>query len=135
MQNAERLRPWESEPARLEWIEESTGQHCLIQRSSLGALCGYVGGRLEWPWFGEDHREIEGITVHGGLTHAGMLHGTDHTIWWIGFDCAHWQDYCPNAPVSVPGTRYRDIEFVKREIASLARQLQAKGLAKARTRR
>lgn len=130
MQNQDGPRPWESEPDKLEWIDEVTGQHCLIQRSPLGALCGYVGGRWDWPWFGEDYWDIEEIDVHGGLTHSGVLRGTDHTIYWIGFDCAHVGDLCPEMPRLWPYSTYRDIEFVKGQVTSLARQLHEKGLIK-----
>lgn len=35
--------PWQHEPDRLQWVDESTGLTCLILRGPVGALCGYVG--------------------------------------------------------------------------------------------
>jgi hypothetical protein len=83
------------------------------------------------------------IDVHGGLTFADMCQGQaesgkgichvpgegepDH-VWWFGFDCAHAGDLCPAYEGRYrwnDGSRYRDIDYVKRECTQLAAQLHA----------
>jgi hypothetical protein len=63
------------------------------------------------------------LNVHGGLTYAdnGIAEfGEDPSLWYFGFDCAHSGDASP--AYDFHGT-YRDIEYVKREIAALSKQL------------
>lgn len=62
--------------------------------------------------------------VHGGLTFSGELRGKEG--YWFGFDCAHCDDLSPGSRYS-GGELYRDMEYVKAECASLARQLHAAG--------
>ena len=87
--------------------------------------------------------------VHGGITFSSRCHqgeesrsichiageGEDDKVWWFGFDCGHGGDIVPSMefqmskfrsefmPV-VPVDTYRNIEYVKNEIKSLARQLK-----------
>jgi len=49
--------------------------------------------------------------------------GTSDDIWWFGFDCAHAGDGSPLQDY-LRG-EYRDIEYVKENIKSLAKQLKA----------
>jgi len=35
--------PWDGEPDKRQWQDEATGLPCLIVRTTLGHLCGYVG--------------------------------------------------------------------------------------------
>lgn len=93
------------------------------------------------------------IEVHGGLTFADRCHESDQgpgygichvplpsrpdDVWWFGFDCSHAGDYAPyDAAVAAQegnrhpwrlfeGDAYRDLAYVKAEVASLARQLKA----------
>jgi len=53
-------------------------------------------------------------------------------VWWFGFDCAHCMDISPaHAAFGYSdGEFYRDIEYVKSEVASLARQLSDATTAK-----
>lgn len=55
--------------------------------------------------------------------------GEPDDIWWLGFDCAHVSDRSPGTEnlLGIWGQNdiYRDVEFVKRECESLARQLKA----------
>lgn len=88
-----------------------------------------------------DHRPESRIDCHGGLTFSGpcsphkdnpehgicrVVEGEDKT-WWFGFDCAHSGDLSPGRldgeMFREPGSRYRDIDYVRREVAALARQL------------
>ncbi len=59
-----------------------------------------------------------------------IRHVTDSAdvIWWLGFDCSHYDDYTPSYSklrIREHG-EYRDIEYVKAEIESLAAQLMQK---------
>ncbi|WP_313632516.1 hypothetical protein [Massilia timonae] len=68
------------------------------------------------------------IRVHGGLTYSGAgrkVFGEDSALWYFGFDCAHGGDKSPaysRYGSSYEGT-YRDIDYVRNEIASLSKQL------------
>lgn len=65
--------------------------------------------------------------VHGGITFSGEPAGADGGHW-FGFDCGHAGDLSPGLPFRSAfddaGDEYRDIEYVKAECASLARQLR-----------
>lgn len=113
-------KEWENEPNEVSF--EVNRRPCLILREKyLGHLCGYCrvsGGLLER---GYDHDSYKDIDVLGGLTYAGKIGDG----WWIGFDCAHPGDIRPysdnwfNNGYAV----YRNIGYVKREVESLAKQL------------
>lgn len=110
-------------------------------------------GECVWPERHEDHEGDDyhfnctpgGIVdAHGGLTYAdkcnpnaeGEVHGICHrpepgepdNVWWFGFDCAHFGDLSPKYGLGrsfgEPET-YRDLAYVERECADLARQLHA----------
>lgn len=50
--------------------------------------------------------------------------GDPDRVWWLGFDCSHYGDLSPEMERRyADGGTYRNIEYVKRECASLARQL------------
>jgi hypothetical protein len=90
--------------------------------------------------------EYDGIDaeVHWGLTYsAGCSHGDPaysichipdpgepDDVWWLGFDCAHSGDYTDMKEDAAWRARfprlgrdiYRDVEFVRAEIARLAAQ-------------
>lgn len=44
--------PWNDEPDKRQWQDEATGLPCLIVRSPVGALCGYVGVPPDHPAYG-----------------------------------------------------------------------------------
>lgn len=145
--------PWSDEPDKAQWVDEATNLDCLIVRNRLGALCGYVGVPPEHPLHGKDYdqaHEAAAIEVHGGLTFAdrcqegaedgpGICHvpepGRPAKVWWLGFDCAHAWDLVPGMRdvyeragiVGPAGYRdvYRDFDYVRSEVASLAAQLSA----------
>jgi hypothetical protein len=69
------------------------------------------------------------IRVHGGLTYSGAgraRFGEKPDFWYFGFDCAHSGDLSP-AYASRYGfgfdDQYRDIDYVRSEIATLSKQL------------
>jgi hypothetical protein len=142
--------PWKSEPDKAQWIDAATGLDCLIHRGPSGALCGYVGVPPGHRFHGSDYSAVLFDTedgdssypeVHGGLTFSdscaettredgrGICHipepGRPADVWWLGFDCAHSGDLCPSYDRSWEYGTYRDLEYVKREVESLARQLAA----------
>ncbi len=122
------------EPDELLWTDPATGYLCAIRRPPITlCLCGYVAvppehGCFEVPQ--EDLCEYEDMDVHGGITFAGpeMLgyEGTER-LWWVGFDTAHTGDLIPafaTMGLASFGGTYRDIEYVKNEVAKLARGLE-----------
>ncbi len=79
--------PWQREPDKAVWVDESTGLDCMINRGPMGSLCGYVGVPEGHPFFGKgyseclehgsdcdsswEHKTTGDVDVHGGLTYAG----------------------------------------------------------------
>lgn len=74
---------------------------------------------------------------------SAICHKTEGNdrVWWFGFDCAHFRDYTPGIAATFAaigydayGERhkddiYRDINYVKAEIASLAKQLKERDVS------
>ncbi len=94
-----------------EWVEEADkisfqyrGYECLIERvfapepmqeNSVfgGHLCGYVKIPDDHCYFKAKGSKMA-ILCHGGLTYNCIKDwGKEH---WIGFDCAHWNDFMPS---------------------------------------
>ena len=122
------IEQWDNEPDKL------TGSECglstLILRNPSGCLCGYVGVPKEHPLYGKHytHDDVNNTQVHGGLIFSEQMHesqGVKPGLWWFGFDCAHVGDYIPtmNEYSAMRTGKYRDIEYVKEECESLAKQL------------
>lgn len=132
--------PWDNEPDKAQWRDETTGMPCLLVRHpTSGHLCGYVGVAEGHPLFGKGYDDVRVPTdnneygypdVHGGLTFAdgcrphaeGEGHGVCHVadegepdhVWWFGFDCAHYGDYSPAYSARPePCFRRRDDESYK----------------------
>ena len=119
---------------------EAWGLRCHIHRhSETGHLNGYVrvpvGHRFHGVGYSEAlcghpgcyrHSLESLITVHGGLTYSGEAYWEeDEEGWWFGFDTAHAGDYLPFLGFPLTSSeKYRDMEYVKKECESLARQLQ-----------
>lgn len=133
---------WDNEADKIQWQDEATKLPCMIVRSGSGALCGYVGVSESHPYFGQDYDGIY-IDVHGGLTFAsrcvennkehGICHvvevGESDKVWWLGFDCNHCHDVAPGYSrygEEFYSGEYRTIDYVKGEIAALAKQLAEK---------
>lgn len=136
--------PWDAEPDKKQWTDESTGLPCLIVRGPSGALCGYVGVGQSHPHFEQHYNEVN-VEVHGGLTFSdhccpnpgdegrGICHvveaGDDDNVWWLGFDCAHSGDTCPKHDregrcYGYWYESYKNWDYVTDEVESLARQLK-----------
>lgn len=128
--------PWLTEPDKAQWIDEKTGLDCLIHRGPHGALCGYVGVPKSHEYFEVDYEKVD-VDVHGGLTFSdkcspsetpehGICHTGDianETVWWLGFDCAHSEDSTPKSGIPFEHDAYKDFDYVKNEVTSLASQL------------
>jgi hypothetical protein len=131
--------PWQDEPDRVDFIAE--GFACMAIRNRFGVWCGYVGVPSDHPAYGQDYGSID-AEVHGGLTYAARCSGNichvpqpgmPHDVWWLGFDCGHGMDIAPAMRANSIywglgycdfGELYRDLNYVRAEILSLARQLK-----------
>jgi len=119
----------------------------------MGALCGYVGVPPSHPFYKKGYDDCD-VDVHGGLTFANFCHpsadeshGICHTpengreahVWWLGFDCGHYDDYMPaleaetkqaiNRALSAFGqekSTYRNFKWVKKQVEKLAQQIAGK---------
>ena len=117
--SAPEWKPWEQEPNEL--FGERAGYPTQIRRiTNMGHLCGYVGVPSFHPASHGKEYDLQ-LSVHGGITYR---HEHDDGLLWIGFDCAHLDDLVPAQRHNEwrQGT-YRDIEYVKAEVESLADQL------------
>jgi hypothetical protein len=106
----------------------SQGEHMgfpfMVVHNSLGHRCGYICIPKGHPWFGKDYDNID-ASVHGGLTFA-QYDDDDDESYWIGFDCAHYND----APDPTLPSTYRfksdgvvrTQEYVEAECRSLCEQ-------------
>lgn len=72
------------------------GFYYVVTHNNLGYRCGYVCIPKGHPWHGQEYDDLEGVSVHGGLTFSGADDSTTDInfkdSWWIGFDCAHAYD-------------------------------------------
>ena len=136
--------PWDNEPDKIQFEDDDTKFPCLIVRSNSGALCGYVGVKLGHPLYGVYYNNIkEEIVVHGGLSYSDFCDSDgdesrsichvndsdDSRIWWLGFDCARFQDWIPRFARSLHSysASYKDIDYLKSELKNLASQLKCLG--------
>ena len=132
--------PWNQEPDRVEWID-NTGLSCLVERyGRLGTLNGYVGVDSTHPLFQKDYHNWRGdFRAHGGITWASFFnkedasHFVEHNkkirLWWIGFDCSHGFDCIPLyqnkffGGIGADIQNYRSLSYVKKECLFLAKQI------------
>lgn len=72
---------------------EYKGFICVVLFQGSGHRCGYVGIPKTNEYYNVDYNEIP-VSCHGGLTYSRsyLALNDDSDIWWIGFDCAHWND-------------------------------------------
>lgn len=140
--------PWQDEPDHFLYLDSASGYFCEIKRVSRlyvwGYLCGYVYIPSDHP-FVESLRDVVDkksspkkaqdclmdelearFNVHGGIT---KMEGSSSVLvpdnlWVIGFDCAHAGDLIPSdITPDLENEIYRDFDFVKSEVDSLAKQL------------
>jgi len=124
---------WMNEPDKMQW-KTKAGLDGLIVRNSNGCLCGYVGIGPQHPNYQKKYDDLH-VSCHGGLTYGDMCQGAichvpepgepEH-LYWLGFDCAHSGDDSPShAHYREWHATYRDIDYVRDEVESLAEQLAA----------
>lgn len=135
--------PWDNEPDKIQWVDAATNLDCLMVRAPYGHWCGYVGVPQDHPYYrmGFEHPDV---IVHGGLTFSafcapgepidGVCHiaepGREPKPWWFGFDCAHDKDISPGLiflGYHIGSAIYRDEEYVRNQVFSLAVQLAGAG--------
>lgn len=136
---------WNSEPDKLVWKDPVTNLDSMIVRGPSGSLCGYVGVTKSHPSYGQEYDTafIEEFVVHGGVTFTGecqhqeestdICHVSEETVWWIGFDTAHYGDLTPafmagrfvgwRSPLDHGS--YKNVSYVMAECAALAGQIAA----------
>lgn len=135
--------PWQDEHDNIVWTDKDTGYKCIVQRTKMGHLCGYVEvpkPNLQIPspavTFNLDDPDISvsinlldyydsRVTVHGGVTWTNEidLNGI-HYDYVVGFDCAHTDDYVPNMHFGTKPEAYRNVEYVMEQCHLLAKQLK-----------
>lgn len=145
--------PWQNEPDKLQWQDETTGLPCLVVRNTrvTGALCGYVGVAEGHPDFEKGYDDVD-VEVHGGLTFADFCHphdteaegichlpgpGEPDHVWWLGFDCSHSGDVSPAIDARMRKLpfgetlygatwqpTYKALGYVKAEVTRLAAQIK-----------
>lgn len=133
--------PWDDEPDRIEWIDEATGQPCLMRRNGFGVWCGYTAVNPGHPLHGVSYTELWdndtiSLDVHGGITYTDfcadeICHvpqpGEPDDVFWWGFDCGHYYDTAPGMVAKgyppYPNSVYRDVAYVREQVTHLARQL------------
>jgi hypothetical protein len=95
----------------------------LILRMPMGHLCGYVAIPPSHPFYQKGYCEIEDcydISVHGGLTFAGPgLEPMQKDTWYLGFDCAHCNDWSSFDPQGHRWTVWEVRQECERLIAQL----------------
>ena len=130
--------PWDAEPSDgAMWTDPATGYACAVVRNDFGAWCGYVGVPAGHPWHRADYDALE-VTVHGGLTYGQSARPSRAAfgrvvdgLFWLGFDCAHWNDLSPGMPTTwregdrAPPPVYRTEAFARAEVTALAAQAAA----------
>tara|TARA_R110000868_G_scaffold406520_1_gene687025 strand:- start:3367 stop:3768 length:402 start_codon:yes stop_codon:yes gene_type:complete len=117
--------PWTNEPDRVEFLHYAV--ECIVLRTTMGHLCGYVKVPVGHPWHGQGYEEIDigDYCPHGGLTFSGSLIKGAPEEWWVGFDCAHLDDLIPTSTHYDREEVYRDIEYVTNQVKDLANELTA----------
>lgn len=143
--------PWQDEPDKIQWQDETTGYPCLIVRvPRQGHLCGYVGVPPGHQFYEKVYKDChlpdgEYLDCHGGLTFSGFCSphpdapergichvveaGEEDRVWWLGFDCSHLGDLAPGHNryefMDREGDQYCTVAYVRWEVTALARQLKS----------
>lgn len=121
------------EPDFKQWIDKETELPCLILRNyGSGGLCGYVGIAEGHPLYEKNYfdDDTDFIRIHGGITFTDKDQYRDgffeleNPRWWFGFDCNHAGDLTPRSTCHGYDAKYRDFDYVEREVMDLATQLK-----------
>ena len=131
MNDTELLELIEKEGMKKEFIYK--GYNCLIRRTPMKILCGYVEIPKEHKLFGVEIDEGD-YDVHGGITwNGGDIEDSENgDKWYVGFDCAHCCDLIPYEIGRYPSfisdmpsnDVYRTMDYVEQEIKKLVNQLE-----------
>ena len=134
--------PWDKEPFKREF--EYKDFPCIIlKHPTQHHLCGYIGiystnGLSNMPI--DDINEF--INIHGGFTHYDSGNNinlpitvNNKLIFWLGFDCAHYNDYVPGLEefqqfysyqmsiMNKENVTYKDGQFVENELKKAIDQI------------
>lgn len=101
-----------------EWVH--AGLKCaVVQAREAGHRCGYVRVPPNHPAFQKPYDDVD-VNVHGGLTFADLepCAHEDGQGWWLGFDCAHYNDqrHDPNVDLAKVSPETRKSLEITREI-------------------
>lgn len=104
-------------------VFEEDGLKCLVRRTDMGYVNGYVKVPVDLPYkkrlsfarFAEDN-----FSVHGGVTFTGSIEILGQKGYWVEFDTAHCYDWTPQWNEG----EYKSVGFVKSEIKTLASQIK-----------
>ena len=104
-------------------VFEEDGLKCLVRRTEMGHVNGYVKVPVDLPYkerssFGEFAEE--NFSVHGGVTFTGSLEMLGQEGYWVGFDTAHCYDWTPQWNEG----EYKSVDYVKGEIKTLVSQIK-----------
>ncbi len=133
--------PWQDEPDYERYVLQ--GFPCVIMRSIVGMLCGYVAVPSVHPWYRLSPEELP-VRVHGGCEfrkygNDQWLRSEEDDVAWFGFSCSHLGDYLPVdglvrrelrradpdkwemdlVPNHYVEKNYKTIDFVRKEVAKL----------------
>lgn len=105
-------------------IDDNT-YYQINRNEYMGHLRGYIFLPKDHKLYGMDYRDknFPDLYVHGGITCSDeWLDGSD--LWRLGFDCAHNGDLSPFRKENyVDNDRYRNVDYVLREIQNLHNQI------------
>ncbi len=123
--------PWDGEFDEYTWTDEVSGYACRVRRGPVGAFCGYVSVPKDHPYFGTEGYDLDchDLDCHGGITYSRISKLKGEEVFVFGFDCSHSGDHIPGMSAygirSGDGEVYREFEYVKKEVESLALQLNS----------
>ena len=131
--------PWHQEHDYEVWIDEVTSYPCLMRRNQFATWCGFVGILENHPLFlvPVENMIWDSFNIHGEIGFAQFYKEADLEFdppvrrWWVGFNTSHKSDFLPNPPKDDSKyskntrdiTKYRNIEYTRRETLYLASQL------------
>lgn len=132
-------RPWENEPNYVRFKTESRLWAEIKRHPTLLHLCGYLHIPKAHPVYNWKAEDVESnLHAYGGITYNQK--NASKLV--IGFDCAHADDFSPGVFASLLAIRfkagdntdslfdnykptdYKTIEFVKKEIQKLDKQVE-----------
>lgn len=154
---------WKKEPDYMGWIDATTLYACVCRRNAeAGVWLGYAGVGSEHSLAGYSCSEVNKAllekfsnSVHGGVTFseaklsdygwlvepqelASMMRDFSYIGWWIGFDCASFEDLTPlmidycdkrrssglKIPSFIQNQTYKNANFIRRELTAFCRRLK-----------